>query len=87
MVPIFASVAVAVIANGGTDRSPVFPPLHVTVEKKRLAVVGAQRLVHAFAVQKAVVEHRYDGVLLIGDASVYVDSGSHRPESTIRDED
>jgi len=31
MVPIFASVAVAVIANGGTDRSPVFPPLHVTV--------------------------------------------------------
>ena len=41
------------------------------------AVVGAQRLVDAFAVEEAVVEDRDDGVLLIGHAAVDVDRRCH----------
>ena len=55
----------------------------MAVEQKRLAVVGPQRLVDAFAVEKPVVEHRDDGVLLIGDAAVDVDHRAHVQEYTL----
>ena len=63
-------------------------PPHVAVEEERLAVVGPQRLVDALAVQKPVIEHRDDGVLLIGHAAVDVDRRCHEasvPPDAIRD--
>ena len=47
------------------------------VEQERLAVVGAQRLVHAVAVEKPVVEHRDDRLVAIGDDAVHVDRCLH----------
>ena len=47
-------------------------PAHVAVEEERLAVVGAQRLVDALAVQEPVIEDRDDRVLLVGHAPVDV---------------
>jgi hypothetical protein len=53
-------------------------PAHVPIVEKRPAVVGAQRLVNALAVQESVVEHRDDRVTLVGDPSVYVDRRCHK---------
>ena len=52
------------------------------VEQERLAVVGPQRLVNAFAVEKSVIEHRNDRVLLIDDAAVDVHHRVHSHERT-----
>jgi hypothetical protein len=50
-------------------------PPHVAIEQERLAVVGPQCLVHAFAVQEPVVEHRNHRVLLIEHAAVDIHCG------------
>ena len=57
-------------------------PPHVAVEEERLAVVGPQRFVDAFAVEKPVIEDRDDRVLLVGHAAVDVDRGCHRTKRT-----
>ena len=68
--------------DGQRDHAGRVPqPPHVPIEEKRLAVVGAPRLVDALAVQKAVIEDRDDGVLLIEHAAVDVDRGCHRFEA------
>src|SRR5438874_7590715 len=45
---------------------------HVTIEKKWLAVIRAPRLVHTFAIEKAMIEDRDHGVLLVEYAAVDV---------------
>ena len=50
---------------------------HVPVEEKRLAVVGPERLVHALAVEKSVVEDRDDRVLLVEHPAVDVHRRCH----------
>ena len=47
-------------------------PGEMSVEQKRLAVVGAQGLIHAVAVEKPVVEHRDDRLVATGDDAVHV---------------
>ena len=59
-------------------------PPHVPIEQKRLAVVGPQRFVHALTVQKPVIEHRDDRMLLVDDTAVDVDCGSHGSGGYIR---
>ena len=51
---------------------------HVAVEEERLAVVRAQRLVHALAVQKSVIEHRNHRVLIVEQPAVDVHHGAHQ---------
>ena len=62
----------------------VAQPPHVPVEEERLAVVGAERLVDAFAVEKPVIEDGDDGVLLVGHAPVDVDQWQSRSCSVHR---
>ena len=50
---------------------------HVAVEQEHPAVVGSDRLVDAFAVQEAVIEHRDDGVGLVQQAAVHVHHCAH----------
>ena len=52
-------------------------PAHVALEEERLPVVGPQRLVDAFAVEKPMIEHRDDGVLPVGHAAVHVHPCCH----------
>ena len=51
------------------------------VEQERLAVVGAQCLVHAVAIEKPVVEDRDDRLVAIGDDAVHVDRCLHCGEA------
>ncbi len=48
----------------------------VTIEQETAVSGRCERLVHAFAVQESVIEHRNDRVLGIGDLAVDVDDGS-----------
>src|SRR5688572_20385451 len=50
-------------------RAPQTP--RVPIEEKEPLVVRAQRLVHALAVQKAMIEHGDDCLALVGDSSVH----------------
>ena len=59
------------------ERSRLPQPIHVAIEEERLAIVGAQRLVHAFAVQESVVEDRYGRVCRVRDAPVDEDDRVH----------
>ena len=62
-----AAISSSVSGTGSASiAADVAQPAHVAVEEERLAVVGAQRLVDAFAVQEPVIEDRDDRVLLIG---------------------
>jgi hypothetical protein len=63
---------------GGIPQTP-----HVPVEEERLTVVRPPRFVHTFAVQKAVIEDRDQGMFLVHDPPVDIDRRRHRLERTI----
>jgi hypothetical protein len=56
-------------------------PLHVPLVEERPAVIRAERLVNALAVEKPVVENGNRRIALAADAPVDVDRGCHRRES------
>ena len=41
-------------------------------EQEGLAVVGAERLIHPFAVQKTMIEHRHDRTLPVAYPSIHI---------------
>ncbi len=52
-------------------------PAHMAIEQERFAVVGPQRLVDPFAVQKPMVEHGNHRVLAVDHAAVDIDHRAH----------
>src|SRR6266550_1372432 len=48
------------------------------IEEKRPLIVGAERFIHALAVQKSVIEYRHDRVRFVADFSVDVDDRRHK---------
>src|SRR5207237_5917981 len=83
MVPIFASVAVAVIANGGTDRSPVFPPLHVTV----VATPAISRAFIRETLAEAAAIWQPVGVMILWDRATSGGSTASPSELTVTVDD